>query len=101
MTKQEIEESFNKLMEAYNEFKTMVRQEDKILYERWKAGGFLVDDDILSMYPNALEVFNILSEKAQDEDEDSEEEDTDRLCESCGSKKPEGQSCGCFDNHCQ
>jgi hypothetical protein len=27
--------------------------------------------------------------------------DVDRLCSCCGDVKPEGQSCGCFDNNSQ
>lgn len=36
----------------YNEIKDEIRQKDKWFYERWKAGGFLVDEDIISMYPH-------------------------------------------------
>lgn len=48
-----------------NVIKCRVKRIDKHLYERWKAGGFLVDDDIVSMYPNMSEVV----ESIDDDDE--------------------------------
>lgn len=47
----ELMESYIRLMEEYNFLKHEVRRKDKRLYEQWKAGGFIVDTDILSMYP--------------------------------------------------
>ncbi len=57
----ELNDAYNKLSDAYNDFKEIVKTRDKYLFERWKAGGFLVDNDIMSMYPNAEEVFDKLS----------------------------------------
>lgn len=36
--------------------KSRVKKVDNYLYERWKAGGFLVDDAVVSMYPTISEV---------------------------------------------
>jgi hypothetical protein len=61
---------------CYNEIKREIFHADKLFYERWKAGGFLIDEDIMSMYP-CLSVFydndNLdldLSDLVTDEDED-------------------------------
>lgn len=54
---EELEDAVRALEEAYFDFKSLVkRKAPRILFERWKAGGYLVDTDILSMYPNAFEV---------------------------------------------
>ncbi len=53
-------ESFEILMEGFNSFKELVRRKSNIAYERWKAGGFIVDSNIMSMYPNAEETFESL-----------------------------------------
>ncbi len=67
-----IQETYNSLMSLYNELKHQIQNSDRNLYERWKAGGFLIDDDIISMYPNLTQVVEILSE---DNDVDNEEEE--------------------------
>ncbi len=54
---EELENAARALEEAYFDFKSLVkRKAPHILFERWKAGGYLVDTDIMSMYPNAFEV---------------------------------------------
>ncbi len=57
----DLREQLETLLEAFNEIKATVRREDKPLYERWKAGGFIVDDNIHSMYPNVSEVVEKLA----------------------------------------
>lgn len=64
----DLETAYRELMDAYSNFKHLVRCEDKYLFERWKAGGYLVDEDIMSMYPNATDVFEQLNEESSDED---------------------------------
>lgn len=65
----ELREDFEKMMELYNSIKRQVRQRDKYLYERWKAGGFLVDHDIVSMYPDLTEVMEQLDNPEDEEDD--------------------------------
>lgn len=60
---------FQEMMGLYEELKRDIRRADPHLYERWKAGGFLVDSDIVSMYPHMGEVVESLG---GDEDEDEE-----------------------------
>jgi hypothetical protein len=66
------QEAYENLMEAFATFKKIVRSEDNHLYERWKAGGFLVDENTMSMYPNATEVYEQLPEVTEDAEEDDE-----------------------------
>ena len=53
--------------------KSRVKKVDNYLYERWKAGGFLIDDNVVSMYPNVLEVVQSIN----DDDDDDEDDDED------------------------
>lgn len=50
----------------YDQLKAHVCRTDKHLYERWKAGGFLVDCDVVSMYPNLAEVLQEISPNEED-----------------------------------
>jgi uncharacterized protein with von Willebrand factor type A (vWA) domain len=59
---------FEQFMELYESIKAEIRRADKNLYERWKAGGFLVDTDIMSMYPNLTEVTDQLYEEEEEDD---------------------------------
>ena len=69
-----LQEKINELLDLYQEIKREIRVTDKHLYEQWKAGGFLVDDDIMSMYPSLPKIAEILEEK---ENEDEYDEDND------------------------
>jgi hypothetical protein len=66
----ELQEDLGELLERFESIKRKVRQADRHLYERWKAGGFLVDSDIVSMYPHVGEVVESL--EATEEEEDDE-----------------------------
>lgn len=48
----DLEQQIDELYCLYNDIKNEIRRKDKYLYERWKAGGFLIDEDIISGYPN-------------------------------------------------
>lgn len=54
----------------YDQLKEHVRRSDKNLYERWKAGGFIVDTDIMSMYPNLSEVLDEIAPADEDNELD-------------------------------
>lgn len=51
--------------------KRLIKEKDPLLYERWKAGGYLVDEDVLSMYPCLSQVL----EKLEAEENVSVDED--------------------------
>jgi len=66
-----MQEKFDHMIELYNELKEEIRRKDKYLYEQWKAGGFIVDDDIMSMYPSLPKVIERLTNEEEEEsDED-------------------------------
>lgn len=67
-----MEKKFAELMDLYEEIKREVRRRDPHLYDRWKAGGFIVDRNIVSMYPCLEEVVESLSDEEDDEDDGSE-----------------------------
>jgi len=46
------EEKIAKIMDLFNEVKIEIRNANESFYERWKAGGFLVDPNVHSMYPS-------------------------------------------------
>lgn len=70
----EIREKLDEFMGLFEELKSFVKSNNKILYERWKAGGFIVDSNILSMYPAIEKVVETIIEN-KEEMEDIEEED--------------------------
>jgi len=63
------------VLDGFADIKEAVRRKDSFLYERWKAGGFLVDGDILSMYPNLEEVVQEMESKEEEELEDEQTEE--------------------------
>jgi hypothetical protein len=61
--------------EVYDNFetlKTYIRQKDKNLFERWKAGGFIIDFDIVSMYHTLSECIEQIAERESEEETDTE-----------------------------
>jgi len=58
-----LSQKIDELYELYDEIKQEIKRQDKYFYERWKAGGFLIDNDIISMYP-------ILNTFVDDEDDE-------------------------------
>jgi hypothetical protein len=69
-----IRQRFEELLEIYEELKREVKHRDPHEFERWKAGGFLVDDNIMSMYPHLGQVVDKLDVEDEDEELDDEEE---------------------------
>lgn len=57
------------MLALFDEIKQEVKQRNRKLYDQWGAGGFNINADIVSMYPNVEEVV----EKLGDEDHDEEE----------------------------
>jgi hypothetical protein len=82
-----LQNRIEELLEKFNEIKREIRDADKKLYERWKAGGFLVDGDIISMYPSLEKIINdelLPEEKFCTECEDALPADNETgLCEDC------------------
>jgi len=75
-TQEELIEGLDDLEKAFNEVKSSLRTANPTLYERWKAGGFLIDDDIVSMFPTISELReDIENQEVTEEDEDEEDEE--------------------------
>ena len=73
MTINELNSLENNLFSAFNDLKSEIRRRDKTLYEQWKAGGFLIDSNVVSMYPNAEDVIAILQDEIDDENDEGDE----------------------------
>lgn len=74
---EELKEFYEGLMENYNEFKLAIKRENPQAYERWKAGGFVVDESIVSMYPDATEVFEQTYVEPEDDEDNWERMEED------------------------
>ena len=74
VNKEDLREIEEGLYGNLEKLKNLLKAKNKHLYERWKAGGFIVDTNIVSMYPNAQDVI----EQLQDEDEDDYDEEGDK-----------------------
>lgn len=73
MNYSELLEDINDCMHKFNTIKNEIRRDFPGLYERWKAGGFLVDEDIISMYPNMQNIYEYVElEEQLEEDEEDE-----------------------------
>lgn len=48
---EDLEECITQLYERFNEAKEMLRDENPAFYRQWKSGGFLIDENIMSMFP--------------------------------------------------
>ena len=59
----ELEQQIDELYSLYQGIKNEIRHLDKYLYERWKAGGYIIDEDIMSMYPNLSQCCEKLKDK--------------------------------------
>lgn len=55
-----VEQAYDKMMILHEKFKEYVQKKNPHLYERWKAGGFMVDDGFISMYPDLKQVLQEL-----------------------------------------
>lgn len=52
---------YNAMMEFYANLKEQVRLTAPHDFEQWKAGGFLIDPDVLSMYPSLGQIIEKLA----------------------------------------
>lgn len=74
---EEMQDMFRGFMSDYRSIKQFIKDyAPKEYYERWKAGGFLLDDDIYSMYPTIEPVFDRALENFEEELDNEEEDDT-------------------------
>lgn len=67
-TNYDLQQSLEEINNGMEYIKRICKENDKNLYERWKAGGFIVDTNIVSMYPNVDEVVESLMEEEEEEE---------------------------------
>lgn len=76
---EELKSSTDELYDLYSRVKRLVRQVsggyDSMTYARWKASGFMIDTDIISMYPNLQKTVENLTAEDEDEYDDEDEDD--------------------------
>lgn len=63
------------MLALFDEIKQEVKQRDRRLYDRWAAGGFNINADIVSMYPNVEEVVEELGDEDHEEEDEEEDEE--------------------------
>lgn len=68
----QLRDKFDQMIELYEEIKREVKKRDRHEFESWKAGGFIIDEDILSMYPSLNKVIDKVDADEEDEEEDEE-----------------------------
>jgi hypothetical protein len=51
-----VQEKLDRMMDLFDEIKEIVRRRNTKLFNRWKAGGFIVCDDVHSTYPSIRDV---------------------------------------------
>lgn len=65
MTIDELMAVSGEVINGLEEIKREVRRRNEHLYERWKAGGFMVDSGFVSMYPTLEEVVEEIEKDAE------------------------------------
>lgn len=70
----DIQQTLSEFMDLYYELKQYIKTEYPYLFERWKAGGFTIDNDVLTMYPTLEQCVDAI---AEDEPVNSEDENDD------------------------
>jgi hypothetical protein len=77
----DLREQIEEMLDLYVEIKREVKRLDQHLFERWKAGGYIVDEDIMSMYPDISKVLESLenSGKVVDNDKPEYEDDEENV----------------------
>lgn len=70
-----MKEEIEAFLESYEFLKKQIRSNDPQLFARWKAGGFLVDNDVVSMYPTLVSILETMLESMEAQDLEVEEYD--------------------------
>lgn len=68
--KEELKSLFKDFMGDFRYFKDFIKSTNRAAYENWKAGGFLVDNNIVSMYNTMEQAFDSALDNLEDEEEE-------------------------------
>jgi hypothetical protein len=67
---EEITEEFvADFLDKYELIKEYIRRTNTRAYDRWKAGGFIVDHNVVSMYPTLLQTVEDVGYENEEENE--------------------------------
>lgn len=70
--KEEIQILFNNFMNDFKFIKDFIQDKDNHAYENWKAGGFIVDENVFSLYKDVAEAFDAAMANFETEEEEDE-----------------------------
>jgi aryl carrier-like protein len=65
-----LRELVDELYSNWDLIKRSIKSDYPQFYERWKAGGYIVDEDVLSMYPCLSQIMDIIDEEQEDEEDE-------------------------------
>jgi len=68
--KEELQSLFEDFLKDFRYFKDFIKASNRAAYENWKAGGFLVDNDVISMYNTIEQAFESALDNLQEEEEE-------------------------------
>ena len=60
-------EMVDDLYSNWDLIKRTIERDYPRFYQQWKAGGYLVDEDILSMYPCLSQIMDIIDTEEKDQ----------------------------------
>lgn len=72
MDRDELKSVFDAFMTDFVFLKEFIKSTDRASYENWKAGGFLVDNNIVSMYNTMEQAFESALGNLEEEEEEEE-----------------------------
>jgi hypothetical protein len=73
---EEITEEFvSDFMDRYELIKEHIRRTNTRAYDRWKAGGFIVDHSVASYYPTLLQTVEDVGYEGEEEEEEDDDAD--------------------------
>jgi hypothetical protein len=68
--KEELQSLFEDFLKDFYYFKDFIKHANRAAFENWKAGGFLVDKDIISMYNTMETAFESALNNLEEEEEE-------------------------------
>jgi len=68
--KEELQSLFEDFLQDFHYFKDFIKAYNRAAYENWKAEGFLVDNNIISMYKTMEQAFDSALDNLEKEEEE-------------------------------
>lgn len=70
MNADQLADTLEQMYEAYETLRQELQRKNPRLYERWKSGGYLVSDNVVSHYPTMREAIETLIDESEEDDDD-------------------------------